>query len=78
LGTSNAFENELIRLHQSRFSPATIHNVRRQQVLRRGRRAPLAPVTRPQRCSRPVPGDQVKLDAGKFAPSRQSISPSED
>lgn len=59
--------NELIRLHQIRFSLATLHKVLRRNgesrlAERRWRRHV------PHRYSRPIPGDRVQMDVCKIAP----------
>lgn len=59
--------NELIRLHQIRFSLATIHKVlRRHDVSRLAERRWRRRV--PQRYTRPVPGDRVQMDVCKIGP----------
>jgi len=59
--------NELMRLHQIRFSLATIHKVlRRHSASRLAQRRWRRRV--PQRYSRPIPGDQVQMDVCKIAP----------
>jgi transposase InsO family protein len=59
--------NELIRLHQIRFSLATIHKVlRRHDASRLSERRWRRRV--PQRYSRPIPGDRVQMDVCKVAP----------
>jgi transposase len=58
--------NELIRLHQVRFSLATIHKVlRRHNASRLAERRWRRRV--PQRYSRPIPGDRVQMDVCKVA-----------
>lgn len=59
--------NELIRLHQIRFSLATIHKVlRRNNASRLAERRWRRRV--PQRYNRPIPGDRVQMDVCKIAP----------
>lgn len=59
--------NELIRLHQVRFSLATIHKVlRRHNVSRLAERRWRRRV--PHRYCRPIPGDRIQIDVCKIAP----------
>jgi transposase len=59
--------NELLRLHQLRFSLATIHKV----IVRHHQSRPLARRWRrqgPNRDTRPVPGDRVPVDVCQITP----------
>lgn len=69
-------QNELLRLHDSTFSLATIHKVLKKhhvKPLKRKRGVP-----RPIRYSRPIPGDRVQIDVCKIAAGRYQYTAVDD
>jgi len=75
LGASR-IQSELARLHECRFSLATIHKILRKHQVKPLRRK--RSIRSPIRYSRPIPGDRVQMDVCKIAPGLYQFTAVDD